>query len=118
MAVQNLSRRKHLRDNIYLQLSSSLSSDELKSSLDIIKNTCIDFNLISKHRIKAVEMKFTHNITISFISNIDEAKKELGDISAYDMLPMIATRLYIKIFENLEKSELTPENKILFMQNA
>ena len=118
LAVQNLSIRKHLRDNIYLQLSSSLSSDELKSSLDIIKNTCIDFNLISKHRIKAVEMKFTHNITISFISNIDEAKKELGDICEHDMLPKIATRLYIKIFENLEKSELTPENKILFMQNA
>ena len=49
---------------------------------------------------------------------IDEAKKELGDISAHDMLPKIATRLYITIFENLEKSELTPENKILFMQNA
>ena len=63
-------------------------------------------------------MKFTNNITISFISNIDEAKKELGDISAHDMLPKIATRLYITIFENLEKSELTPENKILFMQNA
>jgi len=118
LAIENLSVRNKIKDSIYIQLSAALSSDELKSSLDIIKKTCANFKLISNFRIKIVEMRFTHNINITFISNIAEAKKELGDMSILDLAPKISSRLYLHIFENLEKSDLTPENKILFMQNV
>jgi len=118
LAIENLSIRNKIKDSIYIQLSAALSSDELKSSLDVIENTCANFKLISNFRIKIVEMRFTHNINITFISNIAEAKRELGDVSILDLAPKISSRLYLHIFENLEKSDLTPENKILFMQNV
>ena len=42
--VRNLSLRKKINDNVYLQLSSSLSSEELEASISIIKNVCSKFD--------------------------------------------------------------------------
>ncbi|MDA9112815.1 mechanosensitive ion channel [Gammaproteobacteria bacterium] len=115
--LHNLSARKKINDNIYLQLSSSLTSQELESSIAIIKSTCSKFDLISGYRVKIVEMKFTHNINITFSTIIDDVKEQIKDIDILDIAPTVGSKLYMEIFSQLEKSELTPDTKILFMQN-
>ena len=117
LPIQNLSKRKKLKDKINIQLSSALTSKELQDSKDIIEQTCSNFNLIDEHRIELLEMKFTHNINITFIMNIDDVMSEYKNISLLDIAPTIGSKLYIKIFIELEKSDLTPENKFMFAQN-
>jgi len=115
--VRNLSLRKKINDNVYLQLSSSLSSEELEASISIIKNVCSKFDLISGYRVKIVEMKFTHNINITFSTIIDDVKEQINGIDILDIAPTVGSMLYMEIFNQLEKSELTPDTKILFMQS-
>tara|TARA_B100000963_G_scaffold172612_1_gene150115 strand:+ start:354 stop:1679 length:1326 start_codon:yes stop_codon:yes gene_type:complete len=118
LPIENLSVRKRLKDKICMQLSSSLTSEELNNSRDIIQNTCSNYNLIDTYRIKLLELRYTHNIEVTFIINIDDIKKEYKDINLMDITPQIGTQLYLKIFEDLEKSDLTPENRIMFAQNV
>ena len=115
--VRNLSLRKKINDNIYLQLSSTLSSQELEASISIIKNVCSKFDLISGYRVKIVEMKFTHNINITFSTIIEDVKEQINGIDVLDIAPTVGSMLYMEIFDQLEKSELTPDTKILFMQS-
>jgi MscS family membrane protein len=115
--VRNLSLRKKINDNIYLQLSSTLSSQELEASISIIKNVCSKFDLISGYRVKIVEMKFTHNINITFSTIIEDVKEQINGIDILDIAPTVGSMLYMEIFDQLEKSELTPDTKILFMQS-
>ena len=106
-----------INDNIYLQLSSTLSSQELEASISIIKNVCSKFDLISGYRVKIVEMKFTHNINITFSTIIEDVKEQINGIDILDIAPTVGSMLYMEIFDQLEKSELTPDTKILFMQS-
>ena len=115
--VRNLSLRKKINDNVYLQLSSTLSSQELEASISIIKNVCSKFDLISGYRVKIVEMKFTHNINITFSTIIEDVKEQINGIDILDIAPTVGSMLYMEIFDQLEKSELTPDTKILFMQS-
>ena len=115
--VRNLSLRKKINDNVYLQLSSSLSSQELEASISIIKSVCSKFDLISGYRVKIVEMKFTHNINITFSTIIEDVEQQINGIDILDIAPTVGSMLYMEIFNQLEKSELTPDTKILFMQS-
>lgn len=115
--VRNLSLRKKINDNVYLQLSSSLSSQELEASISIIKNACSNFDLISGFRVKIVEMKFTHNINITFSTVIEDVKEQINGIDILDIAPTVGSMLYMEIFSQLEESELTPDTKVLFMQS-
>ena len=115
--VRNLSLRKKINDNVYLQLSSSLSSQELDASISIIKNACSNFYLISGFRVKIVEMKFTHNINITFSTVIEDVEEQINGIDILDIAPTVGSMLYMEIFSQLEKSELTPDTKVLFMQS-
>lgn len=115
--VRNLSLRKKINDDVYLQLSSSLSSQELEASISIIKSVCSKFDLISGYRVKIVEMKFTHNINITFSTIIEDVEQQINGIDILDIAPTVGSMLYMEIFNQLEKSELTPDTKILFMQS-
>ena len=117
-SINNLSKRDKLNDNLYFQLSASLSSQELSSSLEIISDTCEKHPLVIRNRIKIVEMNLTHTVEVTFYVNIKDVEGVYNNISLTDITPKIGSDLYMKIFTNLEKSDLTPENKILFMQSV
>ena len=116
--LSNLSKRKKLNDTLYFQLSASLSSEELNASLSIISKTCEDNALIVNHRLKIVEMSLTHTVEVTFYVMIKEVEREYSGIGINDITPRVGSDLYMNIFINLEKSDLTPENKILFMQTS
>lgn len=117
LPIQNLSKRKILKDKINIKLSSGLTSKELQDSKDIIEQTCSNFRLIDTYRIQLLEMRFNHNINITFGVSIDDAMNEYKNIRLHDITSKIGTKLYIQIFIELEKSDLTPENKLMFAQN-
>jgi small-conductance mechanosensitive channel len=116
--LHNLSKRKELNDTLHFQLSASLTSQELSSSLAIISKTCEDNELIKNHRIKIIEMNLTHTVEVTFYVIIKEVEREYNGIGINDITPRVGSELYMNIFINLEKSDLTPENKILFMQTT
>ncbi|MBT7398230.1 MAG: mechanosensitive ion channel [Hellea sp.] len=116
--LHNLSKRKELNDTLHFQLSASLTSQELSSSLAIISKTCEDNELIKNHRIKIIEMNLTHTVEVTFYVIIKEVEREYNGIGINDITPRVGSELYMNIFINLEKSDLTPENKILFMQTS
>tara|TARA_B100000959_G_scaffold287118_1_gene369460 strand:+ start:4041 stop:5366 length:1326 start_codon:yes stop_codon:yes gene_type:complete len=115
--IHNLSIREKLNGEISLQLSTSLKSEELNASIQIIKEVSNNFPLINNCRINIDEMKFTHNISITYIVNINDINKLLPELDLMNIVPTVGRKLYMKIFEDLEKSNLTPENTVLFVQN-
>lgn len=73
---------------------------------------------MDRHRLKFVEMKLTHTVEITFYVVIKKVESKYLDIKLLDITSKVGSDLYMKIFTNLEKSGLTPENKYLFRQTS